>query len=361
MKKTLLASLLFSLAGLLSVIAADAPALKTFDLVLRPTRVFKTPDRSHENTETWMFWLLAQTADPVKLTPISLKVDLMKGTQVLRTLITSTDGLKPLMFRLPFPPKLADGSDSPTPIFWPFQFRLRHTEPMRLGVDAMRIEIEAGEDEGGAHRLATLVVPIETYEQKTALVFPFRGKGIILQGGAANGGHRNPSGMYALDAFGLDPDWSIYAPGLGKANKDYPGWGRELIAPADGVVVTARSDRPEQPVADESNPEYFAPEYQKAGGGDPGNFLVIDHGNGEFSMMAHFQAGSMLVKVGDHVRQGQSLGKLGHTGDSNGPHLHYQLQNRADWRNADGLPCKFTNVDESIFDRGTYFEPKGDK
>ena len=175
----------------------------------------------------------------------------------------------------------------------------------------------------------------------------------MLQGGATNGGHRNRSGGFALDALGLDDAWSVQK-GDGKKNTDYPGWGRELIAPADGVVVRARADRPDQPVGDESDPKYYAPEHPN--GGDPGNHLVIDHGGGEFSMLAHFQAGSMLVKAGDRVKQGQPIGRLGHSGDTNAPHLHYQLQAGPDWENADGLPCAFANVSEKILDRGTDFE-----
>ena len=101
---------------------------------------------------------------------------------------------------------------------------------------------------------------------------------------------------------------------------------------------------------------YYAPEYPK--GGDPGNFLVIDHGGSEFSMIAHFQDGSLVVKLGDHVRQGQLLGKLGHSGDTTGPHCHYQLQAGPDWENADALPARFKNVRATFLDRGTYFEAK---
>jgi murein DD-endopeptidase MepM/ murein hydrolase activator NlpD len=219
----------------------------------------------------------------------------------------------------------------------------------------MRIAIELSDAEG-RHATGMLAVPIETYSQKNALVFPFHGKGIILQGGATNGGHRNRSGDFAIDAFGLDEAWSIYSPGTGRNHSDYRGWGRDLIAPADGTVVRARNDRPDQPRADESNAQYYAPEFRKQGGGDAGNHLVIDHGADEFSMIAHFMAGSMVVKKGDRVKQGETLGKLGQSGDTNGPHCHYQLQSGPDWENADGLPCKFANVSERFLDRGTYFE-----
>lgn len=335
-----------------AVRAADGAV---FDLALRPTRVFKTADRSHEDTESWIFSLLIQSPAQAKLTPASMNVELMSGGRLVRSSAYPAAGFEPLTYHTGFPPKLADGSQPQPPFFWPFVVRLRFTEPRKLAVDAMRIEVEAA-DEAGRRSRRSIVVPVETYVQKTALVFPFRGKGIVLQGGATNGGHRNRSGAFAVDAMGLDDAWSVQAPGDGKKNGDYRGFGRELIAPAAGMVVRARSDRPDQPVGDESDAKFYAPEYPN--GGDPGNHLIIDHGAGEFSMLAHFQAGSMAVKAGDHVAQGQTLGRLGHSGDTNAPHLHYQLQAGPDWEYADALPCRFTNVSEPVLDRGTYFEAK---
>ncbi len=74
---------------------------------------------------------------------------------------------------------------------------------------------------------------------------------------------------------------------------------------------------------------------------DPsGNYVLIDHGNGEFSMLAHLQQGSLLVKKGDQVKRGQPVAKIGSSGSSNNPHLHFELRNGADFK-ADGLPAIF--------------------
>lgn len=327
-----------------------APSL---ELAPRPTRVFKIADRSHEDTETWIFSLLAQTATPAKLKPVSMRIDLLKDASLLRTTTYPNPGFTPLTYQTAAPRRLADGSEPPRPIYWPFAIRIRATEPRSLGANAMHVEVEAIDEVKGRRR-GVAFLRIETYSQRTELTFPFRGKGIILQGGAANGGHRNRSGQFAFDALGLDEAWSIIAPGDGKKNEDYRGWGRELLAPADGLVVRSRGDRPEQPVADVSDPKYYAPQYPA--GGDPGNHLIIDHGGAEYSMIAHFRSGSMTVKTGDKVRRGQVLGKLGHSGDTDGPHVHYQLQSGPDWEFADGLPCKFSNVSEPFLDRGIYFE-----
>ena len=344
--------------GLAFIVSSNAAAVSRspvlpLELVPRPTHVFKTLDRSHESTESWILSLFVQTNVPVKLVPKSMEVVLLRDSEVLSTSSYRAEGLKPLTYEISSPPRLADGSVSTTPLFVSVAIRIRHTEPASLGVNAMRIVVDALEETGRV-RHGTVVIPLETYRQKHSLIFPFRGKGIILQGGASNGGHRNRSGQFAIDAFGLDESWSIIAPGKGKQNNDYRGWGRELIAPADGIVVRLRDDRPDQPVADVSDPKYYAPEFKD--GGDPGNYVVIDHGSSEYSMIAHFQAGSMQVKVGDHIRQGQVLGRLGHSGDTSGPHCHYQLQAGPDWEYADALPCKFSNVDERFLDRGTYFE-----
>ena len=42
-----------------------------------------------------------------------------------------------------------------------------------------------------------------------------------------------------------------------------------------------------------------------------GNYVVLDHGNGEFSYFAHMSPGSVRVKKGEHVQQGQQIGEIG--------------------------------------------------
>lgn len=75
-------------------------------------------------------------------------------------------------------------------------------------------------------------------------------------------------------------------------------------------------------------------------------------------MIAHFQAGSLLVRTGDRVSRGQPLGKLGSSGDTVTPHVHYQLQAGPDWQFADGLPVTFANVNAGQLVRGTFFSAK---
>lgn len=58
--------------------------------------------------------------------------------------------------------------------------------------------------------------------------------------------------------------------------------------------------------------------------GGYGNYVVIDHGNGFKSLYAHLS--SYSVKVGDWVKKGQKIAKMGNTGTSTGTHLHFEIQ-----------------------------------
>lgn len=89
--------------------------------------------------------------------------------------------------------------------------------------------------------------------------------------------------------------------------------GTPFVAPADGVVILA-ADNP------------FTLE---------GHLLMIDHGNGLNSAFLH--CSQIIVKVGDNVRQGQVIGRLGMSGRATGPHLHWSMK----WRSARLDPILF--------------------
>ncbi len=56
-----------------------------------------------------------------------------------------------------------------------------------------------------------------------------------------------------------------------------------------------------------------------------GHTVVINHGNGYTTRYAHMQPGSITVYVGQYVYQGQQIGRIGSTGNSTGPHLHFEV------------------------------------
>jgi murein DD-endopeptidase MepM/ murein hydrolase activator NlpD len=73
-----------------------------------------------------------------------------------------------------------------------------------------------------------------------------------------------------------------------------------------------------------------------------GNYVLIDHLNGEYSLLAHLKQGSITVQKEEIVDQGQDIGQIGFSG-STGPwvHLHYELRTGVDLRTAKGLPAYF--------------------
>ena len=75
-----------------------------------------------------------------------------------------------------------------------------------------------------------------------------------------------------------------------------------------------------------------------------GNYVVIDHGNGEFGLYGHIQQGSGKVKPGERVKQKQTIAAVGASGSSMFPHLHFELQTGPD-TNSEGLPSTFVDFD----------------
>jgi hypothetical protein len=95
----------------------------------------------------------------------------------------------------------------------------------------------------------------------------------------------------------------------------YYAFGQPLLAPAEGRITALLDSRPDLAIGDSDrrHPE--------------GNYLVMDIGGGRYVMMGHLEQGSALVGVGDRVRLGQPLARVGNSGNTSEPHLHIQIQN----------------------------------
>ncbi len=179
--------------------------------------------------------------------------------------------------------------------------------------------------------------PAETkfldYKPKVVLTLPFYGYWTVYQGGRSvydNYHALSSDERFAYDFIVIRADRQFE--GDGEKVEDFFSFGRPVLAPGAGTVVAA-VDQYEDNVLNKLIP----------GIPKPGNNIVIDHGNNEFSMIAHLKRGSLRVKTGDVVEPSQEIALTGNSGNSPIPHLHYHLQNTAEWFKGDGLPIVFTN------------------
>jgi hypothetical protein len=149
---------------------------------------------------------------------------------------------------------------------------------------------------------------------------PFAGEWYVVQGGHSelvNYHHNSPSQKEAYDILQMR-DRTTHSAGDSSVTAYY-AFDQPLLAPADGTVVHVRNDLPDRPVV---SPD---PEADNA----PRNVIVLDIGNGRYVLMAHLKRGSVLVSVGDRVRDGQPIARVGNSGNTDEPHLHIQAQNSA--------------------------------
>lgn len=219
--------------------------------------------------------------------------------------------------------------------------------------DALQVTID-GSVAGQAAQV-TASLPIRAGFAKTQFAFPLRGTWYVGWGPSFHTGHRGtPAEEFAFDIGKLGPNSKTYQ-GDGKRFTDYFAYGADVRAAADGHVIAAVDGRPENPDAlqrpGESSKSYvarYAPLTAAllAKGPDflAGNYVMLDHGNSEYSLYAHLQPGRVKVKVGQEVRAGDFLGQLGSSGNSTEPHLHFHVCDRPDPLMCAGIPISFTNI-----------------
>jgi hypothetical protein len=195
-------------------------------------------------------------------------------------------------------------------------------------------------------------LPVSTYTQLTALRLPVDGPVLIEAGHHAEEHHRGEgSQWFALDLMGVHPKTLATVRKAGKhSNDNFHGWGMNIVAPADGVAITVLDTVPDNPKAGKLLDAQAHPALDDPIAAVSGNHLVIDHGNGEFSFLGHLQQDSIPFSEGDRIARGEVVGRLGNSGNSSGPHLHYHLMACGQPLRCNGLPVQFEDVD-------MYYEP----
>ena len=138
---------------------------------------------------------------------------------------------------------------------------------------------------------------------------------------------------------------------VGVRTRECYAWGAPVHAPFDGEVVRAVDGIKERgrvhPLRELvlvlKNALTFTPARLQA---VLGNHVIMRRGD-LFAGFAHLAPGSVAVREGQQVRLGEVIGRVGHTGNSTTPHLHFQLMDAMDPLTARGVPCAFESYEVS--------------
>ena len=219
--------------------------------------------------------------------------------------------------------------------------------------DTLRARVHGNVDGHAAEFTGS--IPIKSEFAQNNYVFPLRGVWYVGYGASFHTGHR-----WAIpEEFALDiakvGESGLSHKGDGTRFDDYYAYGADVLAAADGRVTSVTNDQQEDSSAmqrpDETQEAYFA-RLQKEQGerlakgltAITGNYVMIDHGKNEYSLYAHLQPSSVGIRVGDQVKAGDVIGKLGSSGNSTEPHLHFHVCDKPDPLKCAGIPVNFSNI-----------------
>ena len=170
------------------------------------------------------------------------------------------------------------------------------------------------------------------YQTIAELELPFNDNWYVVWGGRTIDENYHASlkdQQFAIDMVQMENGSTFM--GDGTRNEDYYCYADTLFAPEPGQVVALEKSVSENIPGETNTSELF------------GNYVIIDHGNEEFSVLAHLIKNSIIVNMGESVSKGQVIGLCGNSGNSTEPHLHYHLQNKPSIGDGDGLPAQFKN------------------
>ncbi len=184
------------------------------------------------------------------------------------------------------------------------------------------------------------------------LAYPFTGRWLVQNSPAnrfpSHGTHLFAT-AYAIDFVPVtDADrtapitfGSLVRP---EPTEGFPGFGRPILSPLEGVVVAAHDSEPDhRAYRGLPSIRYALTQRRRAGTGWvalAGNHVLIE-GRGIVVALCHLQQGSSEVSVGQRVRSGDVLGRCGNSGNSTEPHVHVQAIDSRDIDRAKAVPLTF--------------------
>lgn len=278
-------------------------------------------------TETW------------RMSHIEVSLFDVHARLVLRKFVNESGGIQTI------PSRVLQGKASLL-VFNPFFFFDHSVE-----LDTLRFTFtfsSGAQDEDDRQSKADVVISPVYYETKTNLMLPVGERVIIWDGHDFYSHHRRFDYRHPmLQHYGFKTNFQRYGydfvpvdqrgemvHGDAENNEAWFGFGASIDATADGRVVDLFDGMPDDRRFDEA--ELATRETVVFG-----NYVVIDHLNGEYSCFGHLKQGSIRVTLGEEVQQGHVIAQIGASGSSLFPHLHYELRNGTGAKEVEGLPSYF--------------------
>lgn len=171
---------------------------------------------------------------------------------------------------------------------------------------------------------------------------PFEGEWTVINGGFGKKLSHSwevPTQRYAYDFVVMDNDGKTYQGNSGES-ASYGCYGRNVLAPADGVVAAIGN------ICDDEKP--FGNGIMEVTAKDiRGNYILIKHAEKEYGFMGHLKPQSIAVGIGQRIHQGEVIAKCGNSGNSSEPHIHFHLQDGISFFTSAGIPISFHNISVS--------------
>lgn len=202
------------------------------------------------------------------------------------------------------------------------------------------------------HRVATTASVMEGADVDTRhndlrlLASPVRGAGWLASDGPSNdpsnhhrrgilaiNGQVTVSRRFAIDWM-IQKDHAIFS-GDSHDLRSYYSYDQPVFAVADATVEEARDGIPNNTPGSPETFRHAVPITMDTVGG---NTIVLNLGGGQYAWYFHLATGSIRVKTGERVRRGQSLARIGCSGDPPIPHLHFEVTSSPKLLAGEGLP-----------------------
>jgi hypothetical protein len=222
--------------------------------------------------------------------------------------------------------------------------------------DGVRVRFEFDFDADAAPTASVEIVP-QSCVSRTRLVAPLAGRIAVMDGfdflshhrrsyyigpGARKVGITDNVGRFGLDLAVIGANGERFT-GDRARNESWLTWDKPVRAAGAGIVAATWNEQPDNDVIGSEN-LWVNRSLAENEMSSSGNYVLIDHGNGEFSLVAHLRRGSVRVKKGDRVAAGDIVAHAGNSGSSLGPHVHYELRTGWGVRDIHSMPPYFHDL-----------------